>query len=91
MNKLPENVQAYKKTKTFNENDIPHGLLNNHNTRKGVWGIINIVSGNLLYTIDSDPSEEVELNINYFGVVEPEVIHKVQPIGKVEFYVEFYK
>jgi tellurite resistance-related uncharacterized protein len=45
MNKLPESVQAYKKTKTFNENDIPQALLNNHNTQKGVWGKINIVSG----------------------------------------------
>lgn len=91
MKVLPPNVVVYKKTKSFDESSIPSGLLRNHNTIKGVWGLINILEGNLLYIIQSNPIEEIKLGTTINGVVEPLVPHCVQPIGKVKFYVEFYK
>lgn len=91
MKDLPENVQAYKKTKVFDENTVPKGILNDHQTMGGVWGKINVLEGELVYTIQVEPVEQIQLNINKFGVVEPEVLHHVTPVGKVKFYVEFYK
>jgi len=91
MKSLPDNVNAYKKTPLFNEETIPKALLNDHNTKKGTWGLINILEGELVYTIQSDPQEIVRLNKDKCGVVEPEVLHNVQPEGKVKFFVEFYK
>ncbi len=90
MKSLPSNVSAYKRTDVFNETSVPKGLLNDHRTLPGVWGKIVVLEGSLQYTIVEEQSE-YELNVEKFGVVEPEVIHHVKPHGKVSFYVEFYK
>jgi tellurite resistance-related uncharacterized protein len=89
MKQLPENVTAYKQTPEFDENSVPKGLLNAHQTTEGVWGKIVILEGVLQYTI-SEPEEVILLDVNRFGVVEPTVLHQVKPLGKVRFYVEFY-
>jgi tellurite resistance-related uncharacterized protein len=90
MKQIPEDVTAYKKTPVFTEDSVPNGLLNEHQTKEGVWGKIVVLEGKLLYTI-STPEEENTLDVDHFGVVEPAVIHQVKPLGKVAFYVEFYR
>lgn len=90
MKSLPDNVVAYKKTPEFDESSLPKGLLNNHQTKEGVWGKIILLEGKLLYTIN-EPKEEIYLDSNNSGVVEPTVYHQVKPLGKVRFYVEFYR
>jgi len=90
MKSLPENVVAYKRTPEFDQNSVPTGLLNNHQTKEGVWGKIVVMSGKLQYTIQQ-PFEEIALDSNKYGVVEPTVLHQVKPIGPVRFYVEFYQ
>ncbi|WP_417550237.1 DUF1971 domain-containing protein [Methylophaga sp.] len=90
MKSLPDNVVAYKRTPEFDQNSVPTGLLNNHQTKEGVWGKIVVMSGKLQYTIQQ-PFEEIALDSNKYGVVEPTVLHQVKPIGPVRFYVEFYQ
>jgi tellurite resistance-related uncharacterized protein len=91
MKELPKNLEAYKKTPIFNQETVPTGLLKTHTTKKGTWGKINILSGKLLYVIETKEEESNELSISNFGVVEPEVPHHVKPLGEVKFFVEFYK
>jgi len=91
MKTLPDDVKAYKKTPIFDEQTVPKALLNDHNTKVGTWGLINILEGEMTYTIKSDPEEVVHLDKTKFGVVEPETLHHVSPKGKVKFFVEFYK
>lgn len=90
MKPLPDNIVAYKRTPEFDESTIPTGLLNSHQTKEGVWGKIVVLSGKLLYTIQQ-PFEEIELDSDRVGVVEPTVLHHVKPIGQVSFFVEFYQ
>ena len=90
MKSLPDNVVAYKRTPEFDESSIPTGLLNNHQTKEGVWGKIVVLSGKLLYTIQ-DRFEEILLGSDKCGVVEPTVLHQVKPMGQVSFFVEFYQ
>lgn len=89
MKELPSDVIVYKSTPIFDQDSIPKAILKEHTTKVGVWGKINILEGELLYTILKEPKEEVVLNSKKFGVVEPEVLHKVTPLGKVKFFVEF--
>jgi tellurite resistance-related uncharacterized protein len=91
MKTLPKNVTAYKKTPDFDELSIPKGLLNAHQTKEGVWGKIVILEGQLQYTINGPTIEVVLLTEDSYGVVEPEIFHDVKPLGKVRFYVEFYR
>lgn len=87
---LPKDVAPYKRTQTFNQSNLPDGFLNNHKTKSGVWGVIHVVTGNLRYTI-VEPHYEQMLTPDILGIVQPEQLHNVKPIGDVEFYVEFHK
>ena len=89
MKSLPANVSGYKRTKTFVNTTIPSGLLKDHQTLPGVWGKIVVTKGRLLYVIEGQ--EEHELSRDFFGVVEPQIIHFVRPLEEVEFHVEFYR
>lgn len=91
MKKLPEDVHAYKKTPVFTQESIPVGLQKAHTTKAGTWGKICVSKGKLIYVIEDESGEVIELTPTRFGVVEPEVPHHVELVGEVEFYVEFYK
>lgn len=88
---LPKTVSKYKETNHFNEVTVPKGLLKDHSTAKNVWGKINILEGEIEYTICKNPVEVVLLDREKSGIVEPEQLHFIKPLGKVLFYVEFYR
>lgn len=89
MKQLPDSVKPYKRTPEFNEHTVPRALLADHSTKGGVWGVINVLDGTLEYTISN--GEVVILSPACYGIVEPEVVHHIKPLGAVRFYVEFYK
>lgn len=89
MRTLPKNVTAYKRTPTFSEETIPAGLLKNHSTAAGVWGLIQIEAGSLEYVIGD--TETHILSPETKGIVEPLVSHHVRATGPVSFHIEFYR
>ena len=86
----PNGLKAYKRTPVFTEQTVPKGLLNDHNTKAGVWGQINVISGALTYVIASTGQSYV-LKPGTIGTVIPEERHHVTPNGPVEFFVEFWR
>lgn len=89
MKSIPEAASPYKKTPIFNEITVPKGFLRNHNTIKGTWALLTVESGEIEYVI-----EDTEVNIlspNTPGIIEPEIRHHIKPLGKVSFFLEFYK
>lgn len=91
MKDLPEHVSAYKRTPKFDEITVPEALLKSHRTKENVWGKIVILDGQLEYTIDEPKPETVTLDKERYGVVEPTILHTVKPLGRVRFYVEFFR
>jgi len=91
MKQLPPDCVSYKQTKVFTEHTVPAGLLRAHKTKPGVWGKIVVVEGRLTYRINEPAVETHELSPALHGVVEPEVLHEVEPKGAVRFYVDFHK
>lgn len=91
MKNLPDSVVPYKKTPEFTEATVPAGLLKDHQTKDTVWGKIVVLEGNLEYTIIEPELQVLQLSEGHHGVVEPTILHHVTPIGKVRFYVEFYR
>ncbi len=87
----PEGFAPYKKTKEWTESNIPKGLLANHSTKTGVWGKIHVVEGCLRYIVEGMEGQEFLLTPEAFGVVLPGVVHRVEPVGSVRFFVEFHK
>jgi len=94
MTQLPAGLEAYKRTPIFTEQSVPAGLLKDHSTKDGTWGLIHVEEGSLTYVI-TDPrrpqSERVLTRESDPGVVEPTIVHRVQPSGDVRFWVEFWR
>lgn len=94
MNGLPADVRPYARTAEFTEETIPAGLLKAHTTKAGSWALIHVLEGALAYRI-RDPrrpiSETILSSLTRPGVVEPTILHEVQPMGPVRFYVEFHR
>ena len=91
MKSLPGYVSPYKRTAEFNEQTVPAALLREHQTKASVWGKIVVLEGKLQYTINQPHKEVFILDPSEAGIVEPTIRHEVQPLGKVRFYVEFYR
>jgi tellurite resistance-related uncharacterized protein len=76
----------------FTANKIPKGLLKEHSTKAGTWGIIKVLQGKLLYTINEPSPAEYVLDKDRVGVIEPAVKHEVAPLSDdLQFVVEFYR
>lgn len=90
MKTLAENLVSYKRTPTFTEHTVPPGLLKDHHTKSGVWGLIRVESGRLNYVIPSR-GQTTELRAGCDGIVEPETLHRIAPVGSVRFHVEFWR
>lgn len=87
---LPPSVRPYHRTAEFTELAVPKGLQANHSTKPGVWGVIHVTSGALLYTIQAKDISRL-LQAGETALIEPETEHHVNPKGAVCFYVEFLK
>ena len=87
---IPEGYEPYRRTPEFTHETVPPGLLKAHRTKPGVWGIIHVLEGNLIYRIAETSSESV-LTPGSPGVIAPEQQHEVAPLGPVRFYVEFHR
>lgn len=91
---LPSDVRPYRRTDVFSETTVPRGLLKSHTTKEGAWGLIHVLEGRLAYRITDPrrpPSEAVLTPEAAPGVVEPTILHEVEPLGAVRFYVEFHR
>lgn len=91
---LPRGLKPYKRTATFTETTVPAGLLKDHSTRDGVWGLIRVEAGKLRYFVTDPrraPTDRVLTPDDAAGVIEPTILHRVQPIGAVRFHVDFLR
>ncbi len=75
----------------FTEATIPPGLLRSHRTAPGIWALIRVLEGRLLYRVLDPPSERVLDASGAPGLVQPGVAHEVAPLGPVRFQVEFHR
>jgi tellurite resistance-related uncharacterized protein len=92
--RLPDAVWSYRRTADFTEADVPAALLKAHCTKAGVWGLIHVEAGRLAYRVTDPrrpPSETVLTPDAPPGLVEPTILHEVEPLGPVRFHVEFLR
>lgn len=87
---LPHGLLAYKRTPEFTQETVPAGLLRDHTTKAGTWALIHVLEGELLYVVPSTGLEQVLTPALPPGVVVPQQLHSVKPLGAVRFYVEFH-
>ena len=90
MDALPDGLTPYRRTDTFTAQTVPAGLLRDHKTRAGVWGVIHVVEGSLIYRVASKDLETTLVSGTH-GIVEPEVLHSVALSEDAAFFVEFWR
>jgi tellurite resistance-related uncharacterized protein len=88
---LPDGYAPHRRTATFSEATLPERLRHRHTTKRGVWAHIRVERGRLRYRLHEPFHEEQILEPGTPGIVPPEVEHEVEPLGPVEFFVEFYR
>mmetsp|Transcript_9659 Transcript_9659/g.13635 ORF Transcript_9659/g.13635 Transcript_9659/m.13635 type:complete len:147 (+) Transcript_9659:130-570(+) len=94
MPKLPPDVEKYSQVPVvdsyFTNEFIPAGLLKEHSTKDGTWGVIRVDSGKLEYRIGEE--EIFELSPDNPGIIVPNVKHSVKSLSDdLQFIVEFYR
>ena len=88
---LPLGFAPYKRTPIFTEADVPAALRAAHTTKAGVWARIHVVEGALRYCVEAPELPPQTLTPEAAGVVVAERPHRVELVGPVRFYVEFYR
>eukprot|EP00970_Alexandrium_tamarense_P020516 scaffold15332_cov241-Alexandrium_tamarense.AAC.1 len=93
---LPSDVVQYtqvpKVCTKFTATTIPSGLLKEHTTKKGTWGIIRVSKGQLQYSIVEPQQSTHTLDSTSLGVIEPTKLHSIKALSDdVEFVVEFWR
>jgi len=98
MKELPSDVVQYSQVpKTpgscFTADKIPRGLLQDHTTKAGTWGVIRVTTGTLEYTIQEPTQSVHEITAESKpGIIEPQVKHHVKALtDDLQFVVEFYR
>lgn len=81
-------LTPYRSTPVFDEVTLPQALRHDHSTKAGVWGVIRVLEGELRLRFEDD--RILVLDIENPGLVRPEEVHSVEPIGKMKMQVEFY-
>lgn len=91
---LPEGLEPYSRTPTFTEQTLPEGLRKDHSTKPGSWGLIHVEQGMLRYCVTDSRRLPAQFELTPEGrpgVVEPTILHHVEPVGPVQFYVQFLR
>ncbi len=91
MKAIPTGAVAYRRTRVWDQETIPEGLKGSHTTKDGCWARVCVLSGALEYEVLVEPGGVYTLVPGVEGVIEPQVPHRVRPLGEVSFYVEFWK
>lgn len=87
--KTPDLTVPYRSTSVFNEKTLPAALRGEHKTKAGVWGVIQVIEGELGFSLANGEGETV-LTPDNPGLVLPEQLHWVELIGPVRVQVHFY-
>lgn len=89
---LPHGLRHYKSTPVFTADTIPGSLLTSHATKAGVWGLLRVERGRLLFCLDADVQEKVVVEHGGSVVIDPGVPHHVEILdADTAFHIEIHR
>ena len=81
--------QPYRSTPLFDQDSLPAALRNHHSTKAGVWGVIRVLRGQVRLTFP-DPFFETIVDPDHPGLIAPQQVDFVTPVGEKAMQVDFY-
>lgn len=89
---LPPGLQCYKTSPEFTSATVPESLLTAHSIKAGVWGLLRVQRGRLLYCLDVDPPEKLKVEQGGTAVIAPGALHHVELLDAgTAFLIEFHR
>jgi tellurite resistance-related uncharacterized protein len=82
--------EPYGSSPIFDETTLPAALRTEHRTKAGVWGLVQVIEGELRLTY-LDPRSETIVRPGAPGVILPEQPHFVEALGPMRMQVDFYR
>jgi len=82
--------EPYSSSPVFDEISLPDALRNNHRTKHGVWGLLNVLEGELTLVF-VDPAREVHVTSGKAATIAPQAVHFVRTMGPMKMRVDFYR
>lgn len=82
-------LTPYRSTPIFDEISLPAALRSEHRLKRGTWGLIQVLEGQVKLTYVT-PLREIVLSPGCPGRIDPEQAHFVEPLGPVRMRVDFY-
>ena len=79
----------YRSTAIFDEKTLPAALRAEHKTKAGTWGVIQVIEGELKFSLANGEGETI-LTPGNPGLILPEQPHRVEPLGPMRMQVHFY-
>lgn len=87
---FPDGVTLVRTTPEFAADTVPDGLLRAHRVASGVWGCLRVGSGSVVFVLEATGETRL-LAAGEAQVIEPDVLHHVEPGADARFVVEFYR
>jgi hemoglobin len=79
----------YRSTPVFTNDTLPEALRRAHSTKAGVWGLLKVLKGTILY-VTEESGECQMVQAPGTVVILPQQLHSVEPQGEMEMQVDFY-
>ena len=81
--------KPYRSTPVFDEISLPATLRSAHSLKAGTWGRICVIEGQLRLTY-CDTHAEVMLSPEVSGLIQPQQLHFVEPLGPIKMRIDFF-
>lgn len=82
-------VLPYRSTPVFTNDTLPEALKRAHATKAGVWGLLKVLSGSVLYVVEETGERRI-VCAGESAVIRPQQLHHVDPLDQMEMQVDFY-
>ena len=82
-------IVPYRSTPLFTNDTLPYGLRRAHSTKAGVWGLLKVLKGTILYNIEETGVCQI-VQAPGTVVIQPQQLHSVEPQGDMEMQVDFH-
>ena len=87
---LPEGLTPLGASPIWDEVSTPRGLRKSHRVALGRWGVIRVQEGSLRFSAQTTPPMQRVLTAGASQSVPPEVVHDVEPLGRVRFGIDWF-
>jgi tellurite methyltransferase len=90
---MPAGYAEYKRTAVFDESTVRRGLLGEHRTKVGVWGMLHVIEGEIDFILLEPERSVTTLAAGSTHVIVSGVAHQVAlrtAHPRARFYVAFY-